>query len=440
MLQHEPEGNRPLRNSCDLCIQSKTKCNKEKPSCRRCVRQDKSCVYSVSRRPGRPRKTAQISNGSQGVDDRSRKPAQQGSLHWEMWTSTCSCQQHSSSLSGLDDGVTDFVITDAAITAQNEDAITSPRLDFGLHTGSTFEPGLLRSNISSIDSVSNYPLDFFQGETEESVAGYYALVSDGRTRQGSLHSMATYPDSIQINSEYKRSAQHPTDRSDGTILSSFSDIETAFSEGSTSLELDNTIRFIADSGKSNLGTAVNPVNHFQNSGVCFCSTAIRKLLILVSHPALWGESRQLPLDIVLFFEDYIYKIHESVSSCSTCRTMSLHSRALLCVSTDWIMEILRNIVQNISSNQEAQKASSIEFAGAEDSSMVRVGRLVLDSHLQRLCTRTLIKHRLRRLVLTIDKIYKQDKEWRGAALQQTARIVMQEIHHKIESILGMMEL
>ncbi|KAK5988148.1 Transcription factor verZ [Cladobotryum mycophilum] len=51
-----PTGRVPkYRTSCDHCQAAKVKCGHEKPSCRRCSTQKVQCVYSLSRRMGRPR-------------------------------------------------------------------------------------------------------------------------------------------------------------------------------------------------------------------------------------------------------------------------------------------------------------------------------------------------------------------------------------------------
>ncbi|KAL4898952.1 aflatoxin regulatory protein-domain-containing protein [Aspergillus multicolor] len=46
---------RKLRESCISCSRSKVRCNKEKPTCGRCVRRGLPCEYLVSRRTGRTR-------------------------------------------------------------------------------------------------------------------------------------------------------------------------------------------------------------------------------------------------------------------------------------------------------------------------------------------------------------------------------------------------
>jgi Fungal Zn(2)-Cys(6) binuclear cluster domain len=54
-----PQDGRGLRyrTSCDNCQAAKIKCGQDKPSCRRCSLQALDCVYSLSRRMGRPRQT-----------------------------------------------------------------------------------------------------------------------------------------------------------------------------------------------------------------------------------------------------------------------------------------------------------------------------------------------------------------------------------------------
>ncbi|KAI9688984.1 MAG: hypothetical protein M1822_000721 [Bathelium mastoideum] len=42
-----------LRASCDACSSSKVKCDKEQPSCRRCVANGTACVYGISRKHGK---------------------------------------------------------------------------------------------------------------------------------------------------------------------------------------------------------------------------------------------------------------------------------------------------------------------------------------------------------------------------------------------------
>ncbi|KAF9893655.1 hypothetical protein FE257_010967 [Aspergillus nanangensis] len=45
-----------VRSTCNACQQAKIRCSHEKPSCRRCQKQNIPCIYSMSRRLGRPAK------------------------------------------------------------------------------------------------------------------------------------------------------------------------------------------------------------------------------------------------------------------------------------------------------------------------------------------------------------------------------------------------
>jgi len=45
-----------VRSTCNACQQAKIRCSHEKPSCRRCQKHKIDCIYSVSRRLGRPAK------------------------------------------------------------------------------------------------------------------------------------------------------------------------------------------------------------------------------------------------------------------------------------------------------------------------------------------------------------------------------------------------
>ncbi|PVI04612.1 hypothetical protein DM02DRAFT_518479, partial [Periconia macrospinosa] len=45
-----------LRSTCDACISAKIRCSRDMPQCFRCQIYKINCVYSLSRRMGRPRK------------------------------------------------------------------------------------------------------------------------------------------------------------------------------------------------------------------------------------------------------------------------------------------------------------------------------------------------------------------------------------------------
>ncbi|KAJ6014350.1 hypothetical protein N7540_008941 [Penicillium herquei] len=55
-----------VRSTCNACQQAKIRCSHEKPSCRRCQKHNIDCIYSVSRRLGRPAKKKESRLEEQG--------------------------------------------------------------------------------------------------------------------------------------------------------------------------------------------------------------------------------------------------------------------------------------------------------------------------------------------------------------------------------------
>lgn len=53
-----------VRSTCNACQQAKIRCGHEKPSCRRCQKQNIECIYSMSRRLGRPAKKRDLADDS----------------------------------------------------------------------------------------------------------------------------------------------------------------------------------------------------------------------------------------------------------------------------------------------------------------------------------------------------------------------------------------
>ncbi|KAH8799114.1 hypothetical protein F5884DRAFT_812744 [Xylogone sp. PMI_703] len=51
-----------IRTACDACQDAKVRCGREKPTCRRCENQGRTCIYSHARPLGRPRKVNSASS------------------------------------------------------------------------------------------------------------------------------------------------------------------------------------------------------------------------------------------------------------------------------------------------------------------------------------------------------------------------------------------
>lgn len=71
---HGPRSNMPkIRQSCDNCQRSKVRCSQDRPVCSRCLKHGSGCIYSLSRRVGRPRLRRDTGSSSKSVEARTPK-------------------------------------------------------------------------------------------------------------------------------------------------------------------------------------------------------------------------------------------------------------------------------------------------------------------------------------------------------------------------------
>ncbi|KAL4807468.1 aflatoxin regulatory protein-domain-containing protein [Aspergillus unguis] len=96
---------RKLRESCISCSKSKVRCDKAKPTCRRCVRRGLPCEYTVSRRTGRTRvigvEKATDTSSSQPVQTPTATCLQSPPSESELWSGIFSPDASSTELSSL---------------------------------------------------------------------------------------------------------------------------------------------------------------------------------------------------------------------------------------------------------------------------------------------------------------------------------------------------
>ncbi|PYH41038.1 Zn(II)2Cys6 transcription factor domain-containing protein [Aspergillus saccharolyticus JOP 1030-1] len=63
-----------VRTTCNACQQAKIRCSHEKPSCLRCQKHNYSCIYSISRRLGRPAKKKDMTTNDGSFDMNQKHP------------------------------------------------------------------------------------------------------------------------------------------------------------------------------------------------------------------------------------------------------------------------------------------------------------------------------------------------------------------------------
>nr|Q9P4V0.1 RecName: Full=Transcription activator AKTR-1; AltName: Full=AK-toxin biosynthesis regulator 1 [Alternaria alternata]BAB07810.1 AktR-1 [Alternaria alternata] len=444
MLQCAPKKNERLRGSCDFCTQSKLRCNKNKPSCRRCTIQQQPCVYSVARRTGRPPKHPRKANDCQEAN------GQHGEQDPVTSTPGGSCQQQSNHLLDVEGDGANFTLADASTTAQGRETAASSALDNALLVGETFGfSSLLDDPLIQSDDFLSFSLCMPPGEEEGHMASPRALNGSTGPCSPTVLSSIDVPhlparfgflESSVESGLHGRTGPHLVEQPDKIVPSSFSEMEKIYDEGLTFSGLDSAINAVTNNGKGEPSASGTMAAHPHSKRQCFCSTSMSKLQMLISHPTLCQKNSRARFDMTLFLEEVVFNIHRDVLQCLVCQSKSLHSLASLCICTDWVIEALRDVAQDLSSGQDNLGGFRAGLCPPKDKFSICVGRFVLDDQLRESCTRSLVKYRLRKLVPIMDTMMKLNYRGAGGALSQAIRTMVEDVRHKIESALGMMEL
>ncbi|KAI5364372.1 hypothetical protein J4E82_011513 [Alternaria postmessia] len=376
MLQCAPKKNERLRGSCDFCTQSKLRCNKNKPSCRRCTIQQQPCVYSVARRTGRPPKRPRKANDGQEANE------QHGDQDPVTSTPGGSCQQQSNHLLDVEGDGANFTLADASTTAQDRETAACTALDNALLMGGTFGfSSLLDDPLIQSDDFLSFSLCMPPGEEEGHMASPCSPPILPSIDVPHLPARFGFLESSVESGLHGRNGPHLIEQPDKTVPSSFSEMEKIYDEGLTFSGLDSAINAVTNNGKGEPSIPGTMAAHPHSKRQCFCST-----------------------------------------------------------SMNWVIEALRDVAQDLSSGQDNLGGFRAGLCPPKDKFSICVGRFVLDDQLRESCTRSLVRYRLRKLIPIMDTMMKLNYRGAGGALSQAIRTMVEDVRHKIESALGMMEL
>nr|QTE76008.1 ScyR8 [Scytalidium album] len=144
-----------LRSTCDACQDAKTRCSHDNPRCRRCETRNIKCVYSISRRMGRPRRLKTNESDPKQPKNKSNNV----SRAMELGVAT-------SSIINPEAGATVQVtaITEATTRPTFQNSMTTPSWN---EAGSMSGIDVFDTNLGSLDC-----LDFSGSSNTSSVCGY----------------------------------------------------------------------------------------------------------------------------------------------------------------------------------------------------------------------------------------------------------------------------
>lgn len=236
------------------------------------------------------------------------------------------------------------------------------------------------------------------------------------------------------NNDDMRDLFRPTPPSSSSMLSNPCDFGKQWREASTFSDIDDMISAASGCLDGELATAAG-------GPPCSCPTSLSKLQLFVANPGLPPEKASIPLDFLLFLEETIYRTHKTLAECVTCGPISLHSLASMCICTDWVVEALKNVIQRWTSVQQRCHGSEEGPCSplTSEGYRIRVGRLCLDEDLWEICVQHLIKHRLARFAAVIENMAHAG-HGETAPLSQAVTTMARDVHYKMESMRGMIEL
>lgn len=160
-----------VRSTCNACQQAKIRCSHEKPACRRCQKHNIDCVYSISRRLGRPAKKKDADDES---DYRRDREFLDGPRKQDSRARNCSRNSHGNNNSSSNSRKRRMKLEDEQETVLDDTLLL---LDKAGGSQSLLDP------VGAIDPVSSLPGDcFLDGATPtalckcRSCACYYIAV------------------------------------------------------------------------------------------------------------------------------------------------------------------------------------------------------------------------------------------------------------------------
>ncbi|KAL2060505.1 hypothetical protein VTL71DRAFT_9536 [Oculimacula yallundae] len=431
-----------FRNSCDACTEAKLKCNQAKPSCRRCSHRGETCVYSQTRRVGRPPKLA----------DQRQTIAAQVQVHGHDRTSSSALARfpHEESI------VSNPIVT-PPLSAANEQRrpSSSASLDMYLHGifDHDFSSGapLLDGYHLSLDEGGNFglPGDFHMSNLDS------AAVLEG-TPSAHLSSITPQSENLvstQMDGESSFQRRHeeslgasPSLRTGG-FVHSFGQFDSILSSAAIS-DLNASISSLVSSQPSGdvpFMRAQSTAEH------CACLGLLTRLLFIINHPALYGEENAA-IDLVLFLEQSTRKGREDVISCPKCQGRSSSYTLILGMVVEWIVEQFASALESESPhcrtgpNARKGEARSHDSSHAEmsgprgDHETISIGSFIVGNDIRIACKVELLKARLAKLADMLKAILEPREVDRSSCLGNAAGYIIRGLYDKVERAIGMAEL
>ncbi|KAG9186271.1 hypothetical protein G6011_02827 [Alternaria panax] len=413
-------GFRRLRNSCDICTQSKLKCSREKPVCQRCVDRgcQQDCNYSIARRPGRRRQTSVVSDdaGSYGPD------ANINVMRMRRGTAPLTPSSN----------LADPLLS----TKERHDSTRSTPQQKDTRDGENGGTIVKSPVVASIDSLTNIPMEL----PHDSDAIDFGAIDDVSLWEWGVSGV----DPGSTNSHHSSSVTQMWDVPSGqdmfsgtgfVISNSIGEPRQEPSPPPSHISEQNTCQddydFLthaadfAEASSSSGAAASDLIFDLSKNVDCKCSSQLSQLIYLVSLRC----ATPTPPDVVFAVEQQLNRTKDTVSACANCSLSSPYMSMMFCTSMSWVIEHLETYIR------EANTASAHNGLVT----YLTIGGLALSKEMSHSCFEALLKLRLRRVVQTARELAAFDVDAKSTLLDGV-RMAALETGAAAQQMFGMLEM
>ncbi|RJE20606.1 hypothetical protein PHISCL_07069 [Aspergillus sclerotialis] len=373
-----------VRSTCNACQQAKIRCSHEKPSCRRCQKHNIECIYSMSRRLGRPaKKKDPVSQDDQpykcdeGRRSQKRvKPAKKKSQEGSDNTVSSKHLEESIDDTSIEDSLQTPLLTDVVDTTTFSDSMdfaSDPWLQDFMSSQSTdrfqdrgifdpFEPSKIDSAFPSLSAGSKDHTTFHPLSSSSSDPADITLplsncfpfdYANGNTLHPTLtppiHDMPTPATTAPRQNFHPISPQLSTAYHKNTVLSAVDTFLPHLSQPATITDPEDLLRqplnsvpteeFPPSFENSSLDH-LSPPTQLQSQCQCY-ESALRELLrvnICVSRHSPTTQSSSI--DAILTCQRGLQQLAETVLQCSLCSRARVNLLMVIIVSVDSLLSVL----------------------------------------------------------------------------------------------------
>ncbi|MCJ1391689.1 hypothetical protein MMC18_004554 [Xylographa bjoerkii] len=494
-----PAENFKLRNSCDACQEAKLKCNKEKPSCRRCLCHRQPCVYSPLRRIGRPRKPA----GAQSTTKTSKPHAETREEHRTAATATPAVAPDNDgrvSPNQLDptvappssprffddadqrlwlpsDGASMFGATnthfDLTATLNDDfDAFTThdpigqdfqDMESFFDNTQDTLHAKRMPASYNAmldlplpvLDKLPSYekvggPLD------GDSILGHGRRYQEGTNTHGS-NSGSTSGFTPIASSLGSADVDMDTISSDDWPSTNPRTMQPPSKSRSINMKATNNTSFRSGSGTSPPSSSRGPCNN-----VCYAALTQQLAHLNEQFP----ESSQPSIDLILQVERQTRSNKDKVLSCAACLS-NRSSLLLLSMIVERVMQMLETISEfkpPATLNKQFQRTKTLPFERARNGAvsftgnfqapfpgigscpspktdcLLHIGGFEIDDDTKSVFVKRLLRFRLNRFAVMLTEVEQATNTNRKDCNYKAAESMVRDVYQRLELLRGMVEL